>query len=54
MNIMERIVWHALYYQSPFKTIIDKELNIPNDLVEKIEGLKEDLDLDEGFAKTLH
>ena len=36
------------------KTIIDKESNIPNDLVEKIEGLKEDLDLDEGFAKTLH
>ena len=36
------------------KTIIDKELNIPNDLVEKIEGLKEDLDLDKGFQKTLH
>ena len=53
--------WDKLASQPEFKilvhlikTIIDKELNIPNDLVEKIEGLKEDLDLDKGFQKTLH
>ena len=36
------------------KTIIDKSLNIPNYLVEKIEGLKEDLALDKGFQKPQH
>tara|TARA_B100000427_G_scaffold301977_1_gene285538 strand:- start:2080 stop:2328 length:249 start_codon:yes stop_codon:yes gene_type:complete len=36
------------------KTIIDNEIGIPNDLAEKINELKDHLDLDNEANKTLH
>mgnify|MGYP000008088455 CR=1 FL=1 len=36
------------------KTIIDNEIGIPNELADKINALKDHLDLDSDTNKTLH